>query len=77
MYGHFVHEAVIANGETESGPTVHLVDEIYDHGKILEQARVDVLPDDTPETLAARVLDKEHELYPIALNKLIKGEYRI
>jgi phosphoribosylglycinamide formyltransferase-1 len=77
MYGHFVHEAVIANGETESGPTVHLVDEIYDHGKILEQARVDVLPDDTPETLAARVLDKEHELYPVALNKLIKGEYRI
>jgi phosphoribosylglycinamide formyltransferase 1 len=77
MYGHFVHEAVIANGETESGPTVHLVDEIYDHGKILEQARVDVLPDDTPETLAARVLDKEHELYPIALNKLIKGAYRI
>jgi phosphoribosylglycinamide formyltransferase 1 len=77
MYGRFVHEAVIGTSEKESGVTVHLVDEEYDHGKILEQVKVPVLPDDTPETLAARVLDEEHRLYPIALNKLIKGEYRI
>jgi phosphoribosylglycinamide formyltransferase-1 len=77
MYGHHVHEAVIAAGDTESGPTVHLVDEIYDHGKILEHASVPVLPDDTPETLAARVLRKEHRLYPRVLQKLIKGEYSL
>jgi formyltetrahydrofolate-dependent phosphoribosylglycinamide formyltransferase len=75
MYGHFVHEAVIAAGEKESGPTVHLVDEIYDHGRILEQARVPVLPGDTPETLAARVLIKEHVLYPRVIDNLIKGKY--
>jgi len=77
MYGRKVHEAVIAAGDRQSGPTVHLADEIYDHGKILEQAVVPVLPDDTPETLAARVLEAEHKLYPFALNKLIKGEYRL
>ncbi|HOP07257.1 MAG TPA: phosphoribosylglycinamide formyltransferase [candidate division Zixibacteria bacterium] len=75
MYGHHVHEAVLAAGEKESGPTVHLVDEIYDHGRILEQIRVPVKPDDTPDSLAARVLEKEHRLYPRVLQKLIKGEY--
>jgi len=76
MYGHHVHEAVLASGDKESGVTIHLVDEIYDHGKILDQARVPVLPDDTPDSLAARVLEQEHKLYPRALNKLISGEYR-
>jgi phosphoribosylglycinamide formyltransferase-1 len=76
MYGQHVHEAVIAAKERESGCTVHLADEIYDHGRILEQVRVPVLPDDTPETLAARVLVQEHIIYPKALQKLIKGEYR-
>ncbi len=75
MYGHFVHEAVIANKENESGVTVHLVDEIYDHGRILEQVRVPVEPGDTPETLAARILVQEHRLYPRVLEKLIKGYY--
>lgn len=75
MYGHFVHEAVIANGEKVSGPTVHLVDEIYDNGRILEQVEVPVLPDDTPERLAERVLEQEHKLYPRVLEKLIKGKY--
>jgi len=77
MYGHHVHEAVIAAGDTESGPTVHLVDEVYDHGKILEHASVPVLPDDTPDTLAARILVQEHRLYPRVLQKLIKGEYSL
>jgi phosphoribosylglycinamide formyltransferase-1 len=75
MYGHHVHEAVLAAGETESGPTVHIVDEIYDHGKILDQIRVPVRPDDTPDSLAARVLEQEHRLYPRVLQKLISGEY--
>jgi phosphoribosylglycinamide formyltransferase-1 len=76
MYGHRVHEAVLAAGDKESGATVHLVDEIYDHGKILLQGRVPVLPDDTPDTLAARVLKVEHKIYPEALNNLIKGKYK-
>ncbi len=75
MYGHFVHEAVIAAGEKESGVTIHLVDEIYDNGKILHQARVPVNPGDTPETLATRVLEQEHYWYPRVLDKFIRGEY--
>ncbi len=77
MYGHFVHEAVLRAGDKESGVTVHIVDEQYDHGKILEQVRVPVVDGDTPDTLAARVLVEEHKLYPKVLDKLIKGEYRL
>jgi len=75
MYGHFVHEAVIASGDKESGATVHLVDEIYDHGKILLQGKVIVEPDETPESLAAKVLTVEHKIYPAALDNLIKEIY--
>jgi len=64
MYGHRVHEAVLANGASVSGATVHMVDEIYDRGAILAQARVPVLPADTPDTLAERVLAVEHRLLP-------------
>jgi formyltetrahydrofolate-dependent phosphoribosylglycinamide formyltransferase len=64
MYGKRVHEAVIASGATESGPTVHLVDEVYDRGAILAQRRVPVLPGDTPTTLAGRVLAEEHRILP-------------
>jgi len=64
MYGHQVHAAVLASGRQESGATVHLVEEEYDRGPILAQARVPVRPDDTPETLAARVLAAEHRLLP-------------
>ncbi|HMV31598.1 MAG: phosphoribosylglycinamide formyltransferase [Gemmatimonadales bacterium] len=64
MYGHHVHEAVLASGVRESGATVHLVDEQYDRGQILARARVPVRPDDTPATLAARVLEAEHRLLP-------------
>jgi phosphoribosylglycinamide formyltransferase-1 len=74
MYGHHVHEAVLQSGETESGPTVHYVDEIYDHGKIILQSKVPVLPDDTPDTLAARVLEQEHKIYPEAI-KMIRGRF--
>lgn len=64
MYGRRVHEAVLASGARESGVTVHLVDEVYDRGAILAQRRVPVLPGDTPERLAARVLEVEHRLLP-------------
>jgi folate-dependent phosphoribosylglycinamide formyltransferase PurN len=67
MYGHRVHEAVLASGARESGATVHLVDEVYDRGAILAQGRVPVLPDDTPDRLAARVLAVEHRLLPAAV----------
>ena len=61
MWGLHVHEAVLAAGETESGCTVHLVNEVCDGGEILLQKKVPVLPDDTPETLYARIAPKEHE----------------
>lgn len=67
MYGRRVHEAVLAAGDAQSGATVHLVTEEYDRGPILGQARVPVLPGDTPDTLAARVLDSEHRLLPAAV----------
>jgi phosphoribosylglycinamide formyltransferase-1 len=63
MYGIHVHEAVLAAGVPVSGPTVHLVDERYDEGPVLAHEVVDVLPDDTPETLQQRVLRAEHALY--------------
>lgn len=61
MWGHHVHEAVLAAGEAESGCTVHLVDTGCDTGEILLQKRVPVLPGDTPETLAARISVEEHK----------------
>jgi phosphoribosylglycinamide formyltransferase 1 len=64
MYGRRVHEAVLASGARVSGATVHLVDERFDHGRILAQWPVPVLADDTPQSLAARVLDAEHRLLP-------------
>lgn len=67
MYARRVHAAVLAAGDTESGATVHLVDEEYDRGPVLGQARVRVEPDDTPESLAARVLELEHRLLPAAV----------
>jgi formyltetrahydrofolate-dependent phosphoribosylglycinamide formyltransferase len=71
MYGRFVHEAVIANKEKESGITIHYVDEIYDHGHIIFQAHCPVLETDTAETLAQRILTLEHEHYPAVIEKLL------
>jgi len=64
MYGIRVHEAVLQSGAAESGCTVHLVEEEYDRGMILAQARVPVLPGDTAQMLASRVLEQEHRLLP-------------
>jgi len=72
MYGRRVHEAVLAAGETESGATVHQVDDVYDRGAIIAQERVPVKPGDTADTLAARVLAAEHHLYPRTLDALAR-----
>jgi formyltetrahydrofolate-dependent phosphoribosylglycinamide formyltransferase len=67
MHGERVHAAVIASGASESGCTAHLSNENYDEGRILVQARVPVLPDDTPGSLANRVFAAEREAYPAAI----------
>ena len=72
MYGRRVHEAVLASGATVSGATVHYVDEQYDRGPIIAQRRVPVRPDDTPDTLAERVLAAEHELLPEVVTDLAR-----
>jgi formyltetrahydrofolate-dependent phosphoribosylglycinamide formyltransferase len=76
-YGHFVHEAVLAYGAKVSGCTVHFADREYDHGPIIVQKAVPVLDDDTPETLAARVFEKECEAYPEAIQLFAEGRLKI
>ncbi len=68
MYGSRVHEAVIAEGVSSSGATVHIVDEEYDTGPIVLQESITVLGTDTPASLAMRVLEVEHRLYPKAID---------
>lgn len=72
MYGRRVHEAVLASGAAESGATVHYVDEQYDRGPIIAQARVPVRAGDTPDALAARVLEVEHRLLPAVVLELAR-----
>lgn len=72
MYGLRVHEAVLASGETESGCTVHFVTENYDEGPIILQKKCTVEKDDTPETLALRILNLEHQAFSEALQKVIE-----
>jgi phosphoribosylglycinamide formyltransferase-1 len=73
MCGEAVHAAVLAAGEKETGVTVHLVDEQYDHGTILAQSPVPVFPGDTVESLSRRVLEREHLLLVETLNRIIQG----
>ena len=74
MYGRYVHEEVLKNNEVETGVSIHLVDEEYDTGRIINQTTVPILPDDTRETLSDRVLKKEHEFLVETLIKVSKGE---
>lgn len=71
MYGHFVHEAVIGAGEKQSGITIHYVDEIYDHGKIIFQATCDIDENETAESLAKKIQQLEHRFFAPELHKLI------
>ena len=73
MWGHHVHEAVLAAGEKESGCTIHLVSAECDGGKILIQKKVPVLADDTPDSLYARIAPKEHEAIVEGLLQLCNG----
>ncbi|TET70115.1 MAG: phosphoribosylglycinamide formyltransferase, partial [Candidatus Zixiibacteriota bacterium] len=74
MYGLKVHEAVLSAGLRETCATVHVVDEIYDHGSILLRRKVPILADDTPESLAARVLKVEHQILPEVINMYAEGK---
>ena len=71
MYGHFVHEAVIASGEKESGISIHYVDEIYDHGKIIFQEKCTLAPGETPQTLAQKIHELEHRYFPVVIENLL------
>jgi phosphoribosylglycinamide formyltransferase-1 len=81
LYGHHVHEAVMAayhRGEiTHSAVTMHFVDEIYDHGPIFFALPIPIEPRDSPETLAAKVNQAEHEWQPRVLNYVVQGQVRL
>lgn len=72
MYGSRVHEAVVENREKESGITVHYVNEKYDEGKIILQEKCDVLPSDTPESVAEKVHQLEYRFFPKAIEMVLK-----
>jgi phosphoribosylglycinamide formyltransferase-1 len=73
MYGARVHETVIQSGDKESGISIHYVNEKYDEGNIIFQAKCEVLPGDTPDTLAQRVHQLEYKHYPEVIEKLVRG----
>jgi len=77
MYGHHVHEAALEYGVKVSGVTVHFVDEGYDTGPIILQEAVPVEDDDTPETLAARILPREHANYTKAIQLFAEGRLKV
>lgn len=77
MYGHYVHEAVLAYGAKISGATTHFVDEQVDHGGVIMQGSVPVMEDDTPETLAARVLTVEHQILPESVRLFCADKLRV
>jgi phosphoribosylglycinamide formyltransferase 1 len=77
MYGLRVHQAVLAAGDADTGATVHVVDEEYDRGTVLAQARIPVRRDETPEALAARVLEVEHQLLPEAVRRAAEAGHPV
>ena len=74
MYGQNIHRAVLEAGETVTGVSIHLVTAEYDEGRVLAQTEVPVLPGDTVETLAARVLDREHPFLVETLVRITTGD---
>ena len=77
MYGHHVHEAVVARQARLTGPTVHFVDERYDEGPVIAQWTIPVNPGDTPDGIASRVLALEHILYPHVVDAVAAGRIRL
>lgn len=74
MYGRAIYEKVLTTGASEAGATIHLVDEQYDHGRVLAERRVAVLEGDTPQSLEQRVRSVEHALYVDTLRRIAEGE---
>jgi len=74
MYGLHVHEAVIAAGKKKSGITIHFVNENYDEGKIIFQAKTEVSPKDTPESLAGKIHQLEYKYFPKVIEKILSRE---
>lgn len=72
MWGHFVHEAVVANKESESGITIHYVNEHYDEGGIIFQASCEIIETDTPEDVAHKVQILEHQHFPKVIEELVE-----
>ena len=77
MYGRRVHEAVLAAGVAESGATIHIVDEEYDHGPVIARKSVPVLPGDTAEALEARVRGQEAAFFVDTLQRIARGEIEL
>jgi len=77
MYGTAVHKAVFDSNEKKSGVTVHLVNNDYDSGQILNQREVDIADCSNPEEIGARVLELEHLIYPETIEKIINGEIKL
>ncbi|PKP22616.1 MAG: phosphoribosylglycinamide formyltransferase, partial [Bacteroidetes bacterium HGW-Bacteroidetes-22] len=73
MFGHHVHDAVIASGRSQTGITIHLVDDRYDHGETLFQATCPVMSDDTPDLLASRIHLLEHRWFPPVVERYIES----
>lgn len=76
-WGHHVHEAVVAAGARVSGPTVHFVDGEYDHGKIIAQRAIPLESNDTPDVVATKVLQQEHELFWRVVEAFAQGQVQI
>ena len=75
MYGHHVHEAVVAAGEKESGITIHYINEHYDEGQILFQATCPLTEEDTPDTVAAKVHALEYAYYPKVIEQVVEDAF--
>jgi phosphoribosylglycinamide formyltransferase-1 len=73
MYGMHVHEAVKNNNETETGITIHYVNENYDEGGIIKQAKIDLSPNDTPEMIAEKVHHLEYDYFPKVIEQVLMG----
>ena len=72
FYGMNIHEAVISSREKTTGVTIHLVDDNYDTGDIVYQKEIEILENDTPASIAKRVLELEHKIYPIVIKEFCK-----
>lgn len=75
MYGMNVHQAVSESGDSETGITVHFVNDKYDQGEIISQIRIPIIPGDLPENIARKVLNVEHEYFPMIIDKLLEKKY--